>query len=1523
MEENEIEINKTQSKEVMFKKIKSLKNYLKAKKKQKGQKKDILIGNENSINDFDQNINNINNINNDIQDDFVIIEDDIDNDIEYDKEFIYIKYLEDPNIIFQNKDDNNNDNLKLMFNELKKDMEDGFNILFPFIDICPNLIKAYIESDLDDINFENEIIPSISESTYIKTIIQLKNNFFINKEVLFPIYNYFSNLYDIVINLNENEDDIKFKKLNKVLKLFEIFYDTTEIQHKNESAICFIGGKIDIIFSSIINLSLTKIFINIDLLNCDFIQFLNKNKYLIKIDQETFKYEKLKINSSNQILKSIKITIQKEGINVLFIFEKEDVSILSKCQIKKVNKIFLMEEFYGQITSIELTIGKSENDFSYQYQFNPVSIRDEKYIYFNKKTLNSNNNEIKIDIPKIEIDDKNFVNINYINYNDNHFDKIEYFGGIVHFLPFYRIFKNLTKFENNKNDININESINKTWNYKYENVYKSAINHFFNFILKVIIKVLFSKNNAKKLLEKYAYFIYILLLDINLEITISINLFEKEKEYKEIYKCLDILLMIYYNQKNSYFTNIKNEIEEFLKSKKDQADWNFLKPPDKSINQIYKQTMKNLFCFNNYWSKKNFFYPKRYKDEKSKVIKYKQINYYTKNFQFPYFYPILELSNYYPNFSAFTGELFKDNEKESILEYDFKLEIDEKPKIILDVLIANKTEKKNIFEKCCLIKNTHHVSGKLFFIKKGNTNNNNEFKIIFESPKKKDDEKCNKINQIKKREESEIKIKFEDDSELVTGIRNSIEQSNIKDLCYGSTFKCPNRECDRSIVIKSKNILFTLIRNYYHRVSGLEIFTLDKSYYFNFKNQFEINNIKTNKILNEIKNNPYFAEIKLKNEKLVMGYYNKKYKSYLFPLFEDEINYWSKKVNYFCNYDILTLVNIFSNRSFRDVFQYPIFPTLYKLINKKREMDEHIGFQTINNDCLKRKNFFIKDYLSSKEDDDGEVFLFNIHYSNPAFLFNYLLRIFPFSFMAIEFQGEGFDDPNRLFHSIENSLMSTLTLKSDLREMIPELYYMVELFYNKNNLLLGKLIDGREIDYVDIKQNEQIEENQKLENYCKFLDNMRKWLEQEEELNKWIDLIFGIKQTIFNLDNDKSYKYRYYEKNSEILFKNDANILENQIEMDKANFGLLPYQLFTKEFPVKNNMEKGVMENLNQLNKQLFEEEHIKMNCPTQTFICMGRFLINDNYLKRIDPNKLNKLEEFFDIQIPSNLNLNSLNSQIFSCIFSNLDLEKNNNKTSLVNNYFIGNIYGTVLIYKMKKMKIEDELKQSEKVEDNENKEEKKEEEKKEEEEKDEEKDDELMKFNSFEIIPDDIIEEIKEFQNSNKNNKKEEYLNKTSFGANSKLFHLEVKLVKRLHDHTKEIRYIDFNARLNILLTYSLDNYINIYIFPKLKLINSIDTLSFKVNDDNDFLDKVVLISFPFPSIICHNKKYIYQLSINGELIKYKKLEEGDKIIFSIDKNLGLVEDKVEIYASDNKFKNNFNDNNEKIPDDFLIIE
>ena len=69
----------------------------------------------------------------------------INNNYKNNNNNIYIKYLEKPSIIFQDKGDDNNKNLKLLFNELNIDIDDGNNILFPFLDICPNLVKAYIQ----------------------------------------------------------------------------------------------------------------------------------------------------------------------------------------------------------------------------------------------------------------------------------------------------------------------------------------------------------------------------------------------------------------------------------------------------------------------------------------------------------------------------------------------------------------------------------------------------------------------------------------------------------------------------------------------------------------------------------------------------------------------------------------------------------------------------------------------------------------------------------------------------------------------------------------------------------------------------------------------------------------------------------------------------------------------------------------------------------------------------------------------------------------------------------------------------------------------------------------------------------------------------------------------------------------------------------------------------------------------------------------------------------------------------------
>ena len=79
---------------------------------------------------------------------------------------IFKKFMNDRNIL-QKKD-----SLILFINELKKQLELGNNILIPFLDICPILIKSYIESDLDE----------EKEFQYIDIFKLLKINSFISKE---------------------------------------------------------------------------------------------------------------------------------------------------------------------------------------------------------------------------------------------------------------------------------------------------------------------------------------------------------------------------------------------------------------------------------------------------------------------------------------------------------------------------------------------------------------------------------------------------------------------------------------------------------------------------------------------------------------------------------------------------------------------------------------------------------------------------------------------------------------------------------------------------------------------------------------------------------------------------------------------------------------------------------------------------------------------------------------------------------------------------------------------------------------------------------------------------------------------------------------------------------------------------------------------------------------------------------------------------------------------------------------------
>jgi len=87
-------------------------------------------------------------------------------------------------------------------------------------------------------------------------------------------------------------------------------------------------------------------------------------------------------------------------------------------------------------------------------------------------------------------------------------------------------------------------------------------------------------------------------------------------------------------------------------------------------------------------------------------------------------------------------------------------------------------------------------------------------------------------------------------------------------------------------------------------------------------------------------------------------------------------------------------------------------------------------------------------------------------------------------------------------------MINTLTQKSDLRELIPEIIYFPDLYTNNNELKLGDLDNGENIDNICINERNE-------EKYIKyeFLSKYKNYIEFGNlKLNNWIDLIFGVKQ---------------------------------------------------------------------------------------------------------------------------------------------------------------------------------------------------------------------------------------------------------------------------------------------------------------------------------------------------------------------------------------------------------------------------
>ena len=687
----------------------------------------------------------------------------------------------------------------------------------------------------------------------------------------------------------------------------------------------------------------------------------------------------------------------------------------------------------------------------------------------------------------------------------------------------------------------------------------------------------------------------------------QIPLLKDELEYEYIDEILKLLPL--YEKELMKYSN--NSLEQNIKKKNG-----------------YKMIKKKSFSWNGFWSDKKLFF------ENIDVLKLKIKNHYTKNLMKPILAPILDIDYYLPEFSGFNKEdLFlppKEKYYKLNIDIDKILKLKEQNQIMLNKIKENFGEKetslKENYLRSIYNKSNKKLSEKLkeisnnldfgkeeeFTILENDADNNVQKKKYFLTCLVKpshhikgvcfiDDDKLNFkifLNQKTGNSMSDVELAFTNEDD---------DYDQDRHTCFGSYLVCHPKDKDLyRISINYNNIKCFFRRRYYYKNSGLEIYTnTNKSYYFNFKYESDreivINEITSkfkdlNKIIDDLKDPKDIFDNVIGYGNILIQHKNK-------ILLSKVITKWKEwKMT---NFELLMWLNIFGNRSYNDLSQYPVFPWIlsnyedplksneiikkskkdkeksedeinkdkiddedennYKIIDYHyRDLKKPMGMMELNDEG-NRKELFLETYETLKNDSEQEMkpYIYGSNYSNPIYVCNYLMRIFPFTHISIEMQGNKFDDPNRLFLSVKKTFFNSTTQKTDVRELIPEFFYFPEMFLNINELNMGTTEEGIKVNDVATPC-----ENNPYE----FIYTMRKILEGDHisrKIRKWIDLIFGYKsrgkeaESAFNLFTESSYQ-------EDINIKNVEN---KESFLRLVEFGLIPTQIINKEFTKREKKE--------------------------------------------------------------------------------------------------------------------------------------------------------------------------------------------------------------------------------------------------------------------------------------------------------------------------------------------------------------
>ncbi|XP_076782462.1 LOW QUALITY PROTEIN: WD repeat and FYVE domain-containing protein 3 [Arvicanthis niloticus] len=272
------------------------------------------------------------------------------------------------------------------------------------------------------------------------------------------------------------------------------------------------------------------------------------------------------------------------------------------------------------------------------------------------------------------------------------------------------------------------------------------------------------------------------------------------------------------------------------------------------------------------------------------------------------------------------------------------------------------------------------------------------------------------------------------------------------------------------------------------------------------------------------------------------------------------------------NFQYLMHLNTLAGRSYNDLMQYPVFPWILAdydseevdLTNPKtfRNLAKPMGAQTDERLAQYKKRY--KDW----EDPNGETpaYHYGTHYSSAMIVASYLVRMEPFTQIFLRLQGGHFDLADRMFHSVREAWYSASKHNmADVKELIPEFFYLPEFLFNSNNFDLGCKQNGTKLGDVILPPWAKGDPRE-------FIRVHREALECDyvsAHLHEWIDLIFGYKQQgPAAVEAVNVFHHLFYEGQVDIYNINDP-LKETATIGFINNFGQIPKQLFKKPHPPK------------------------------------------------------------------------------------------------------------------------------------------------------------------------------------------------------------------------------------------------------------------------------------------------------------------------------------------------------------------